>query len=145
MRCRYPEINCVVYSGDTEVTGEDIIQKARTNFNIVLPRPVEFVFLHQRKWVEAFSWPYFTLLGQSVGSLILGFEGLLQCVPDVYIDTMGYAFTLPLFKNIGGCKVACYVHYPTISTDMLVRVSERIETHNNAGYISNSTSLSTVK
>ena len=135
----------MVYSGDTGVTGEDIIQKARTNFNIMLPRPVDFVFLNQRRWVEAITWPRFTLLGQSVGSLILGLEGMLQCVPDVYIDTMGYAFTLPLFKHIGGCKVACYVHYPTISTDMLSRVSDRTEAHNNAQFIAQSQSLSTVK
>jgi alpha-1,2-mannosyltransferase len=41
-------------------------------------------------------------------------------VPDVYIDTMGYAFTLALSKLIfPKVPTAAYVHYPTISTDML--------------------------
>jgi alpha-1,2-mannosyltransferase len=31
-----------------------------------------FVYLHQRKYVEAAMYPYFTMLGQSLGSLILG-------------------------------------------------------------------------
>lgn len=41
-------------------------------------------------------------------------------VPDIFVDTMGYAFALGLckwlFKNI---PTGAYVHYPTISTDML--------------------------
>jgi len=41
------------------------------------------------------------------------------------IDTMGYAFCLPLFKYLGGSKVSCYVHYPTISTDMLSVVQQQ--------------------
>ena len=45
---------------------------------------------------------------------VTGGEALRKFVPDIYIDSMGYAFTLPLFKYFGGCKVAAYVHYPTI-------------------------------
>ena len=33
---------------------------------------LRFVYLHQRKYVEATMYPYFTMLGQSFGSLILG-------------------------------------------------------------------------
>ncbi|KAG7277705.1 hypothetical protein CRUP_024525 [Coryphaenoides rupestris] len=38
---------------------------------------------------------------------------------------MGYAFTLPLFRYLGVCTVASYVHYPTVSTDMLSVVRDR--------------------
>ena len=72
-------------------------------------------------------------------------EALLTLVPDVYIDTMGYAFTLPLFRYLGGCRIACYVHYPTISTDMLGKVSQRVAAHNNASFISRSPILSQIK
>ena len=147
--CRYHNINCVVYTGDTDVTSDQILQTARQRFNIVLPRAgpcdVHFVFLKRREWVEAVVYPYFTLLGQSFGSLILGFEALLNCVPDVYIDTMGYAFTIPLFRYLGGCRTACYVHYPTISTDMLELVARRRGTYNNATFISSSRTLSYAK
>jgi alpha-1,2-mannosyltransferase len=41
-------------------------------------------------------------------------------VPDVFIDTMGYAFALGLCKLLfPRVPTAAYVHYPTISTDML--------------------------
>lgn len=35
---------------------------------------------------------------------------------------MGYAFTYPLVSVLLGIPIACYTHYPTISTDMLSRV-----------------------
>lgn len=35
---------------------------------------------------------------------------------------MGYAFTYPLVSLLLGIPIACYTHYPTISTDMLSRV-----------------------
>lgn len=51
----------------------------------------------------------------------MAWEGLRQLVPEVFVDTMGCAFTYPLARSLG-CRVACYVHYPTISSDMLRRV-----------------------
>lgn len=66
-------------------------------------------------------------------------------VVDLYIDTMGFAFTLPLFKFIGGCNVACYIHYPTITADMLRRVSGRVIAHNNHPYVARSPFLTAGK
>jgi alpha-1,2-mannosyltransferase len=41
-------------------------------------------------------------------------------VPDVFVDTMGYAFALGLSKLLfPDIPTGAYVHYPTISTDML--------------------------
>ena len=84
-----------------------------------------FIFLKNRLLVEASSYPHFTLLGQSMGSMFLGWEALTAFVPDLYMDSMGYAFTLPIFRYLGGCRVGSYVHYPTVSTDMLSVVRER--------------------
>lgn len=56
---------------------------------------------------------------------VSGWEALTAFVPDLYVDSMGYAFTLPVFRYLGGCQVASYVHYPTVSTDMLSVVRER--------------------
>ncbi|XP_022091598.1 GDP-Man:Man(3)GlcNAc(2)-PP-Dol alpha-1,2-mannosyltransferase-like [Acanthaster planci] len=142
---RYSFVKCVVYTGDTDVGGEEIIRKAKQRFNITLTKPVEFVYLKKRRMVEAETYPFFTLLGQSLGSMVLGWEALTSCVPDVYIDSMGYAFTLPLFKYFGQCKVGCYVHYPTISTDMLGRVAKRTATYNNPGFVARSRVLSSLK
>ncbi|XP_069061557.1 GDP-Man:Man(3)GlcNAc(2)-PP-Dol alpha-1,2-mannosyltransferase [Pleurodeles waltl] len=144
---RYKDVNItyVVYTGDRDVTGEQILLCAFTRFNIKLPHPVKFVFLEKRNLVEARLYPHFTLLGQSLGSIILGWEALTKCVPDVYIDSMGYAFTLPLFKYLGGCRIGCYVHYPTISTDMLSVVRNQSARFNNASFISSNPVLSRLK
>lgn len=58
---------------------------------------------------------------------------------------MGYAFTLPIFKYLGGANVGCYVHYPTISTDMLGRVSSGQESYNNQNFVAKSSILSAIK
>nr|XP_020477227.1 GDP-Man:Man(3)GlcNAc(2)-PP-Dol alpha-1,2-mannosyltransferase-like [Monopterus albus] len=142
---RYPGMSFVVYTGDHGVTGEHILEGAQQRFNITLPRPVTFIFLHHRVLVEAKSYPHFTLLGQSTGSMFLGWEALTAFVPDLYVDSMGYAFTLPIFRYLGGCKVASYVHYPTVSTDMLSVVREGTPRFNNANFISRNPVLSAVK
>jgi alpha-1,2-mannosyltransferase len=70
--------------------------------------------------VLASSWPHFTLLGQSIGSIILAWDAFSLLVPDVFVDTMGYAFALGLCKFLfPKVPTGAYVHYPTISTDML--------------------------
>jgi len=38
---------------------------------------------------------------------------------------MGFAFTFPIFAWLASSCVLCYVHYPTISTDMLSAIDER--------------------
>jgi len=147
LRRRFPSsAKFVVYTGDLQSAPDQILKRAASRFQIELTeKDVEFVYLHKRRWVEAKTFPRFTLIGQSLGSLILGYEALSKFWPDIYIDTMGYAFTLPLFKLFGGCKTACYVHYPTISTDMLDQVRSRTKAHNNRSFISNSWVLSYAK
>jgi alpha-1,2-mannosyltransferase len=70
--------------------------------------------------VLASTWPHFTLAGQSFGSLILAWDAFSLLVPDIFVDTMGYAFALGLSKFLfRDVPTGAYVHYPTISTDML--------------------------
>eukprot|EP01117_Protostelium_nocturnum_P013429 TRINITY_DN5009_c0_g1_i1.p1 TRINITY_DN5009_c0_g1~~TRINITY_DN5009_c0_g1_i1.p1 ORF type:complete len:484 (-),score=164.67 TRINITY_DN5009_c0_g1_i1:78-1529(-) len=115
----------------------DILSKTKERFNIEIPsNQIDFFFLKKRKWIEASTWPRFTLLGQSLGSIVLGWEALCLLNPDVFVDTMGYAFTLPIFSWIAKSRVGCYVHYPTISSDMLKRVENKVEAHNNNASIS---------
>lgn len=61
------------------------------------------------------------------------------------LDTMGYAFTFPVVSVLGGIPVGAYVHYPTISTDMLARVKSRKSWHTNSDWISSSVILSQAK
>ncbi|KAF2692194.1 glycosyltransferase family 4 protein [Lentithecium fluviatile CBS 122367] len=118
---RWPEVTCIVYTGDHDVDKADILKRVKDRFNIHLhPPTVHFLYLTTRHYVLSSTWPRFTLLGQSVGSAILAWDAFTLLVPDIFIDTMGYAFALALsslfFPTV---PTGAYVHYPTISTDML--------------------------
>ena len=90
---RYPAATCIIYTGDTDAAPDQILAKAeqrwdmfafycfmnrslnlvRLRFDMTIPGDrLEWVYLHKRRWVEAATWPRFTMMGQSVGSLILG-------------------------------------------------------------------------
>ena len=118
---RWPEAVCVVYTGDHSVDKTAMLERVKSRFNIQLhPPTVHFLYLTTRHWVHANTWPRFTLLGQSVGSLVLAYDAFTLLIPDIMVDTMGYAFALGLssffFPTV---PTGAYVHYPTISTDML--------------------------
>lgn len=85
---RYPSVEFAVYTGDQGVTGEQILEGARQRFNIVLPRPITFVFLRHRALVEAGSYPHFTLLGQSLGSVFLGEDRRPSDAWEVWVYSM---------------------------------------------------------
>ncbi|KAK7689918.1 hypothetical protein QCA50_006557 [Cerrena zonata] len=141
-----PDVVSVVYSGDIDASKEEIIRKVKARFDIELaPETLHFVFLQSRYVVEDAAWPRFTLLGQSIGSMYLAWEAMSKLVPDLYIDTMGYAFTFHVVKYLAGVTVGAYVHYPTISTDMLARVKSRKQWHTNSDAISASPLLSNLK
>ncbi|KAF2100672.1 glycosyl transferase group 1 [Rhizodiscina lignyota] len=118
---RWPGAVCVVYTGDHDASKDEMLKKVQTRFNISLyPPTVHFLYLTTRRYVLSTTYPHFTLLGQSLGSLILAFDAFSLLVPDIFIDTMGYAFALGLTKFLfPSVPTAAYVHYPTISTDML--------------------------
>lgn len=140
------KIHIKIYTGDMNVSSEEILRNATRVFNITVDeKNIDFVFLQRRHWVEAERYSRFTLLGQSLGSMVLGMEALLQFQPDVFIDTMGYAFTYPIFRYIGQCKVGSYTHYPVVSTDMLRRVKSRVLSHNNRSYVAKNPFLTWIK
>lgn len=99
----------------------------QSRFDIHLHHPtIVFLYLSTRHWVLASTYPHFTLLGQSLGSLILAYDAFSLLVPDVFIDTMGYAFTLALSHYLfPSVPTGAYVHYPTISTDMLDSLDDK--------------------
>ncbi|KAH9885898.1 glycosyltransferase family 4 protein [Xylariomycetidae sp. FL2044] len=118
---RWPRAKIVVYTGDHDVTKERMLSRVKSTFSIHIHSPtIHFLYLSTRHWVLPSTWTRMTLLGQSLGSLILGWDALSLLVPDIFVDTMGYAFTLGMCKILfPDMPTAAYVHYPTISTDML--------------------------
>ncbi|KAG6448510.1 hypothetical protein O3G_MSEX005520 [Manduca sexta] len=132
---RYPDANIHIYTVET-AEPQAILDKAQNQFSVkVDPSKVQFVRLSMRKPIEAQTYPYFTLLMQSLGSMLLGLEAFMKLNPDVYIDTTGYAFTYPIFRYLAACPVGCYVHYPTITAAMMRRVKHRIVSYNNSSLI----------
>lgn len=61
-------------------------------------------------------YPVATMLFQSLGSIVVGIECLCRLSPDIYIDTIGAAFTYPLLRWFSTTRVVAYVHYPIISS-----------------------------
>ncbi|TDG39102.1 hypothetical protein AWZ03_014477 [Drosophila navojoa] len=143
---KYDNIKIVIYTGDIDATPTLILHKAKSVFNIPLEaEQITFVYLKQRQWVEARKYPHFTLLGQSLGSIVLGLEAICKFPPDIFIDTMGYAYTFPVFRYLASSRVGCYVHYPLISTDMLRKVQYRQSSFNNKAYVARNPFLTWIK
>ncbi|KAJ8331843.1 hypothetical protein BDV3_004640 [Batrachochytrium dendrobatidis] len=135
----------VVYSCPLSSTPNELLIHIKKQFDIVVdPETIRFVQLESWKYLEAKRYKRLTLLGQSLGSIITGMEAMQQLVPDVFVETVGYAFIYPIARFFQ-TKVVSYVHYPTISLDMLQKVQNRESSFNNAHAISNSAVLSTMK
>ncbi|EHY55714.1 asparagine-linked glycosylation protein [Exophiala dermatitidis] len=118
---RWPNAICAVYTGDHDIDRSVVVATVRDRFGITLQEhSLLFLYLSRRHFVLASTYPHFTLLGQSLGSLILAYDAFQLLVPDIFVDTMGYAFAVAfctyLFPRV---RTAAYVHYPTISIDML--------------------------
>ncbi|XP_065315080.1 GDP-Man:Man(3)GlcNAc(2)-PP-Dol alpha-1,2-mannosyltransferase-like isoform X2 [Gordionus sp. m RMFG-2023] len=133
---KYPDYKCIVYTGDRE-SSFYILDKVQKNFGINIDaKNIHFVFLKLRPLIESKYYPFFTLLGQSLGSLILGIEARLKYCPTILIDTAGFSYALPTFKYMGSDYIGCYVHYPTISNDMIKKVQHKEIQYNNSAFIS---------
>eukprot|EP01138_Halocafeteria_seosinensis_P006808 gb/GECG01006961.1/.p1 GENE.gb/GECG01006961.1/~~gb/GECG01006961.1/.p1 ORF type:complete len:519 (+),score=50.52 gb/GECG01006961.1/:1-1557(+) len=134
-------LKCVVYTVES-ASGEEILRKANERFGIDLQRcrfQLGFVPLQNSgHLIEARTWPRFTMLGQSFGSMVLAWQALSQYKPDLFFDTTGFAFTFIIAKLLCGCKVGCYVHYPTVTVEMTQRVLNRQSTYNNDDSVSGS-------
>lgn len=131
---KYPQYTIYIYSHNG-IKAEDklnILLKVKNLFKIDLITEshfidkIEFVPLLGSPLIEARLYPYLTLLGQTIGSIILAIEAAFRLTPEIYFETIGFAFTLPIFRSLA-CKVITYVHYPTISSDMIENVE--IGTH----------------
>ncbi|KAJ6676524.1 GDP-MAN:MAN(3)GLCNAC(2)-PP-DOL ALPHA-12-MANNOSYLTRANSFERASE [Salix viminalis] len=139
-----PDLDCVIYTGDHDSSSESLMSRALDRFGVKLLSPPKVVHLYKRKWIEETSYPRFTMIGQSLGSVYLSWEALCKFTPLYYFDTSGYAFTYPVAR-VFGCKVICYTHYPTISLDMISRVRDRSSMYNNDASIAKSGWLSRCK
>ena len=132
----------------------DLLKHVKDRFAIDLTAPTEqqkdtatpgpllnFVHLHEYKHFLLPS-SRLSLLVESLRTMRLAWKALTyswELMPDIFVDTTGYAFSYLIANLCFGCRVWAYVHYPTISTDMLQLVWEqRRAAYNHASYIAQS-------
>uniref|UniRef100_UPI0035900A2B GDP-Man:Man(3)GlcNAc(2)-PP-Dol alpha-1,2-mannosyltransferase n=1 Tax=Myxine glutinosa TaxID=7769 RepID=UPI0035900A2B len=139
---RYPEASIVVYGGEAGVSSTEI---AHRRFGISIQLPVSIVHLCLRSLLSPTLYPRFTLLGQALGSLPVVAEAVFRRPPDIFVDSTGHAFGLPLAFALSGACTACYVHYPTVTTEMVEAVASGILAHNNAEVVAQSAVLTRLK
>lgn len=124
----------------------------KTQFNIILPAVPTIVYMDPRvtRWVNPECFPRLTLLLQTiVGGLVIFWEvavrnGFCGCPPNV-VESVGIPFLPALLSIFCGTNVCVYVHYPTISTDMIHRVKHREAAFNNSDDITKNPVLSKIK
>ena len=102
---------------------------------------LSFIHLHESRHLLLPA-SRLSLLVESLRTIQLAWNALTYSwalMPDIFVDTTGYAFTYMVANLCMGCRVWAYVHYPTISTDMLQLVwQQRRATCNHAAYIAQS-------
>eukprot|EP00871_Galdieria_phlegrea_P002538 jgi/Galph1/3285/GphlegSOOS_G1971.1 len=114
----YPCCEIVVYTA-SDITVENMTQKVYEQFGIVVPPRFELQLLESSFLLEAEEYPTCTLLGQAIGSMFVTLEAMMRFTPSVFIDTTGFAASMVIARLLFGCYIGCYVHYPTVSKDML--------------------------
>lgn len=81
------------------------------------------VFIHlpdKYQWlINGNSYKFLSIIGQAIGSIILVFLGFYQLTPDIFIDTIGIPFSYSFIFGLLDIPIISYIHYPTISKDML--------------------------
>lgn len=126
----------VIYTGDVDATPEHILNNVSLKFDYKLdPERIVFIYLKTRWMVDSNTWKHFTLVGQAFGSVVLTIEAVLKCPPDIWCDTMGYAFGYPWVAHMLRIPIVTYTHFPVISTDMLDKLSRNLTLKNRIKYI----------
>jgi alpha-1,2-mannosyltransferase len=123
-------VKIVIFTVDPPGTDEkNIREDAQRQFDVTIPHPVHLVSLEDcRHYLN--PRPFLSLVMESWGTMQLAYEAFQryeqQTSPDnnapidVYWDTTGCAFTFLVARWMcPSAWIVAYVHYPTISTDMM--------------------------
>ncbi len=120
-------VKIIIFTIDPPSTDESKLREdAQQRFDVEIARPIHLVSLEDcRDYLN--PRPFLSLIMESWGTMQLAFEGFRrysQQFPntsiDVYWDTTGCAFTFLVARWMcPSVWILAYVHYPTISTDMM--------------------------
>jgi len=143
---KYENFEVTVYMKETDLTKKEILEKIKNQFNLTIPEDkVNFIKLMSWRLTVAETYPVVRLLFQNAFSIFTGLEALIKFKPDIFVETVGFGFINAIAKVFFGCHVVSYVHYPTISEDMIQRVVNRVEDVTNSESITSNNFLSNLK
>lgn len=132
----YPTFSVNIYTSNNLIDKDKILMGVNKRFNIDLSSSkhrLHLIPLRSSILVSPEIYPFLTLLFQNLGSILVSLEAAFYLIPWVYFETIGFSFTIPIFK-LHQCKTIAYVHYPTISTDMIEKVEINVHpSYNNRG------------
>lgn len=120
-------VKIVIFTIDPPTTNEETVRnEAQRQFDVQIPHPIQLVSLQDCKHYLN-PRPFLSLVMESWGTMQLAFEALRRYNAnnednpiDVYWDTTGCAFTFLVARWMcPSAYLLAYVHYPTISTDMM--------------------------
>lgn len=104
---------------------ERLLQDVRNRFSIdIEPASIHTVHLHEYRDLLLPA-RRCSMLVESFNTMRLARQALQRHVPTIWVDTTGCAFAFLVARTFGVRTILAYVHYPTISTDMLRVVFER--------------------
>ncbi|KAJ3200753.1 asparagine-linked glycosylation protein [Entophlyctis luteolus] len=141
---RYAAYSLVIYTrAGVERDKAGLLRRVEDQFGVHFSAAdaARIALVPLRTWwlLEAKRYKRLTLIGQSLGSMFVATEALLRARTCVFVETVGFAFTYPVARYFGGCRVVvAYVHYPTISADMIGVVRDGVEAFNNSGTVARS-------
>ncbi|KAJ2907916.1 asparagine-linked glycosylation protein [Coemansia aciculifera] len=142
---KYPYIVSVIYSGDS-LTRDQLLRNVEDKFGLSINPETIYVVELSRRWWVSYKFPRLTLVMQSLGSVVLASQAINAFCPDVFVETVGFAFTYPLVSLLSKrIPIVAYTHYPAISSDMQTMVSSRETGFNNADDIARSAVMSALK
>eukprot|EP01031_Cornospumella_fuschlensis_P024635 gene24635-29768_t len=144
-------VHLAIYSA-SPLSKEQIIENVMTKFGLSLTNThhLSLIPLHTPSLLHPSHYPFLTILCQALASVVVCLESVWTSAyayhaPDIFIDTMGVAWGYGVVRGLGGCEVVAYVHYPTISEDMVKRVSNHTALYNNSSTITSSRQLTRAK
>ncbi len=141
----FQSIGLVVLKMTTDfISLPEVLQRVNERFSIKIPSTLSLKFVHIPKKRDPSTFKRLTLVAESIDTIKLAWNSLNQFTPDIFVDTTGCAFTF-LVAKLALCKVVAYVHYPTVSTDMLQLVWERRPTYNNSSTLTKSSLATYIK
>ncbi|KAF4668748.1 asparagine-linked glycosylation protein [Perkinsus chesapeaki] len=141
----------VIYTDEKNSVAR-VLRGVSERFGIRLPsgssKRIRFVPVRFTRLLRVEPWPTLTVVGQSLGAALVAMTGLVNEKPKhVFVDTVGQAFMFPFVRLACGSsgKIVAYVHYPTMSHDMLERVQSGTAMYNNSATVASSPLLTKAK